>query len=70
MPFMHSESSIIHDVAVPLFTVNGSQSTLEFDIKHRDVFKAFGRYPHRNSILGRISTEAELELLIQTNSSF
>lgn len=39
MPFMHSESSIIHDLAVPLFTVSGSQPTVDFDIKHRMCLK-------------------------------
>ena len=70
MPFMHSESLIIHDVAVELYTQNGSQYSLEFELKHRDIIQKFGRYPHRNSILGRTSTQAELEFLTQANSSF
>jgi len=70
MPFMHSESLIIHDVAVELYTQNGSQYSLEFELKHRDIIEKFGRYPHRNSILGRTSTQAELEFLTQANSSF
>jgi uncharacterized protein (DUF924 family) len=70
MPFMHSESLMIHDAAVRLYTVNGSQYTLDFELKHRDIIQEFGRYPHRNSILGRTSTQAELEFLTQANSSF
>lgn len=70
MPFMHSESLIIHDIAVQLYTKNGSQNSLDFELKHRDIIQEFGRYPHRNSILGRLSTKAELEFLTQANSSF
>tara|TARA_R110000751_G_scaffold307921_1_gene435668 strand:+ start:35244 stop:35783 length:540 start_codon:yes stop_codon:yes gene_type:complete len=70
MPFMHSESLIIHDVAVELYTKNASQYSLDFELKHRDIIKKFGRYPHRNSILGRTSTQVELEFLTQANSSF
>jgi uncharacterized protein (DUF924 family) len=70
MPFMHSESLIIHDIAVQLYTKNGSQNSLDFELKHREIIQEFGRYPHRNSILGRISTHAELEFLTQANSSF
>jgi uncharacterized protein (DUF924 family) len=70
MPFMHSESLIIHDAAVKLYTDNGSQYSLDFEIKHRIIIAEFGRYPHRNSILGRTSTQVELEFLTQDNSSF
>jgi uncharacterized protein (DUF924 family) len=70
MPFMHSESLIIHDVAVELYTQNGSQYSLDFELKHRNIIQKFGRYPHRNTILGRTSSQAELEFLTQANSSF
>ena len=70
MPFMHSESLIIHDIAVQLYTKNGSQHSLDFELKHRDIIQKFARYPHRNAILGRTSTQAELEFLTQANSSF
>jgi uncharacterized protein (DUF924 family) len=70
MPFMHSESIIIHDIAVQLYTKNGVQASLDFELKHRDIIKKYGRYAHRNSILGRTSTQAELEFLTQANSSF
>ena len=66
MPYMHSESLIIHEVAVKLFEKAGS---LEFELKHKSIIEQFGRYPHRNDILGRISTEAELEFM-KTNSGF
>jgi uncharacterized protein (DUF924 family) len=67
---LNSESLIIHDVAVQLYTKNGAQTSLDFELKHRDIIKKFGCYPHRNSILGRTSTESEIEFLNQANSSF
>lgn len=70
MPFMHSESLAIHEVAVALFRNNGIESNFEFEIKHKDIIKKFGRYPHRNSILGRQSTKAEMEFLKQPGSRF
>ncbi len=70
MPFMHSESLNIHDVAVELYQANGIASNLEFEIKHRDIIEKFGRYPHRNNILGRDSSAEELAFLQQPGSSF
>lgn len=70
MPFMHSESAVIHEVAVQLFTQNGSQSNLDFELKHQAIIQQFGRYPHRNDILGRESTIQEREFLTQPGSSF
>ena len=70
MPFMHSESLIIHEIAMDLYQMNGIQSNLDFEIKHKDIIKRFGRYPHRNKILGRASTKAEIEFLKQPGSGF
>ncbi len=70
MPFMHSESLKIHDVAITLFEGNGIQYNLDFEILHRDIIAKFGRYPHRNSILQRQSTAEEIVFLTQPNSSF
>ena len=70
MPFMHSESLKIHDKALDLFKENCPESNFNFEVKHRDIIKQFGRYPHRNSILGRSSTEEELAFLKQPGSSF
>ena len=70
MPYMHSESLLIHDVAVQLFTKNGVQSSLDFEFKHRRIIERFGRYPHRNDILGRKSSPQELEFLSQPGSGF
>ena len=70
MPYMHSESLKIHDIALTLFKENGIQANVDFEIKHRDIIEKFGRYPHRNKILNRQSTEAELAFLKQPGSSF
>jgi len=70
LPFMHSESLKIHEVAVGLYQRNGLQSSFEFELKHKSIIERFGRYPHRNSILGRESSAAELEFLTQPGSSF
>jgi uncharacterized protein (DUF924 family) len=43
MPFMHSESLIIDDVTVELYTNNGSQYSLYFEMKHRNIIEKFGR---------------------------
>lgn len=70
MPYMHSESLKIHEIAVDLFQRNGIKGNLDFEIKHKSIIERFGRYPHRNSILGRTSTEDEVEFLKQPGSGF
>jgi len=70
MPFMHSESLKIHEVAVDLFRKNGIQSNLDFEFSHKKIIEQFGRYPHRNKVLGRVSTKEEIEFLSQPGSSF
>ena len=49
---------------------NGIQSNLTFEVKHKEIIEKFGRYPHRNEILGRISTEEEIEFLKQEVGGF
>jgi uncharacterized protein (DUF924 family) len=70
LPFMHSESIKIHEIAEDLYRQLGNQSNLEWEIKHKKIIEKFGRYPHRNEALGRISTKEELAFLKQPNSSF
>lgn len=70
MPYMHSESLKIHEEAVKLFSAPGLEFSLDFEIKHRDIIARFGRYPHRNTVLGRSSTPQELDFLSGPNSSF
>jgi uncharacterized protein (DUF924 family) len=70
MPLMHSESIEVHDVALDLFARKCSQDKLKFEIRHRDIIQRFHRYPYRNEILGRESTEDELRFLKEPGSSF
>ncbi|WP_409526485.1 DUF924 family protein [Nitrincola sp. MINF-07-Sa-05] len=70
MPFMHSESRQIHERAVELFSEPGLENNLKFELAHKDIIDRFDRYPHRNQILGRVSTAEEIEFLKQPGSSF
>ena len=70
MPFMHSESKIIHEIALKLFTDLGDASNLKYELEHKKIIDRFGRYPHRNEILGRASTPDEIEFLKQPGSGF
>ena len=70
MPYMHSESLADHQAALPLFEQFCSESTLDFERRHAAIIKRFGRYPHRNAILGRESTAEEIAFLNQPGSSF
>lgn len=69
MPFMHSESPLIHEIAMKLFDVPGMEENYKFEILHKEIIDRFGRYPHRNAILGRVSTPEELEFL-KTHKGF
>tara|TARA_B110000211_G_scaffold75590_1_gene88445 strand:+ start:2781 stop:3317 length:537 start_codon:yes stop_codon:yes gene_type:complete len=70
MPFMHSESVAIHKEAVSLYEAYGNEGNLTFELRHKAIIDRFGRYPHRNEILGRDSTAEEVEFLSQPGSSF
>lgn len=70
MPYMHSESKMIQQQSVALFRNNGVENNIDFAIQHKKIIDRFGRYPHRNSILGRPSTVEEIEFLTQPGSSF
>jgi uncharacterized protein (DUF924 family) len=70
LPFMHSESLAIHDIAVDLFERNAIANNLDFELRHKHIIERFGRYPHRNAVLGRASTAAEIEFLREPGSSF
>lgn len=67
---MHSESLDVHDKALTLFEKLGIESSLKFEHAHRDIIVRFGRYPHRNKILVRESTQEEIEFLKTPGSSF
>jgi uncharacterized protein (DUF924 family) len=70
MPYMHSESSAIHAQAVLLFSQPGLESNLDFALRHQAIITCFGRYPHRNVILGRPSSTEELVFLNEPGSAF
>lgn len=70
MPYMHSESSQIHLIAEELFRQEGLESSLGWELKHKAIIEKFGRYPHRNEILGRDSTPEEIAFLKKPGSSF
>ena len=70
MPYMHSESRVVHVQAEALFSEFAPADNYEFELKHKAIVDRFGRYPHRNAILGRASTEEEREFLKQPGSGF
>jgi uncharacterized protein (DUF924 family) len=70
MPFMHSESRVIHAEAERLFAAAGLEDNLRSQRQHRAIIERFGRYPHRNAVLGRVSTDEEREFLQGPGSSF
>ena len=70
MPYMHSESARIHEQAVALFSQPGMEGNLDFELRHKAIIDRFGRYPHRNAVLGRTSTPQELAFLNEPGSSF
>jgi len=70
MPYMHSESALIHAQAALLFSQPGMEDSLRFEQRHQAIIERFGRYPHRNAILGRASTPEELAFLNEPGSAF
>ena len=74
MPFEHSESMPDQEQSVALFerlaSDTGLHETVDWAKRHADVVRRFGRFPHRNAILGRESTAAEIEFLHQPGSRF
>lgn len=70
MPYMHSESKAMHEIAEKLFSQPGLESNLDYELKHKKIIDRFGKFPHRNKILGRESSMAEIEFLKEPDSSF
>lgn len=70
MPFMHSEQLADQERSMELFGAFAAPSQLKFAEQHRDIVKRFGRFPHRNELLGRASTPEEIAFLAQPGSSF
>lgn len=70
MPFMHSESLVIHEFALEYFKKEGLEEALKYEKAHQNILVRFGRYPHRNEIVGRKSTPEEIGFLKEPGSSF
>jgi len=75
LPFEHAEDLAMQDEAVRLFErlasrEAGFETMLDYAVRHRVVIERFGRFPHRNAILGRVSTPEEAAFLEQPGSSF
>jgi len=70
MPYMHSESALVHTQAVALFTQLGNQDNLNFELRHKAIIDRYGRCPHRNAILGYSSSAEGQAFLRNPGSSF
>ncbi|TCM58734.1 uncharacterized protein (DUF924 family) [Rhizobium sp. PP-F2F-G48] len=70
LPFEHSEAMPDQDLAVQLFTALGDPVLLDFAVRHREIVARFGRFPHRNAILGRLPSPQEEAFLLQPGSRF
>jgi uncharacterized protein (DUF924 family) len=70
MPYMHSESTAIQNASLRLYESLGLADNYRFALRHEQIIKEFGRYPHRNALLGRESTAAELAFLKTAGSAF
>jgi len=77
MPLMHSESLQRQEQSIAQFTAldarapdSGFAANVDFALRHKRIIERFGRYPHRNAILGRTLTAEELEFLKEPGSSF
>jgi uncharacterized protein (DUF924 family) len=70
LPFEHSERLEDQDLSVELFMQLGDAHYLDYAERHRQVIREFDRFPHRNALLGRASTAAELEYLSRPGAGF
>ena len=70
MPLMHSETLAIQELSLPLFIKYTNDKTYDFAKRHYEIINNFGRFPHRNAILGRKSTQEEIIFLKKPGSSF
>ena len=70
MPLMHAEDLAVQEAALPLFERFSDPRTADFARRHRDVIARFGRFPHRNAVLGRVSSAEEMAFLQTPGSRF
>ena len=67
LPLQHSESLSDQELGCALFEAFNDEETMKHAVEHRDVIARFGRFPHRNAVLGRTCTDEELEYLKNAN---
>ena len=70
LPLMHSENLKVQEMSLPLFRAHTSEKVYQYALKHKNIIARFGRFPHRNAILGRTSTKSEIQFLKSPGSSF
>ena len=70
LPFEHRENADAQTRSVELISALGDPELTKYALAHKDIIDRFGRFPHRNAILGRTSTAEELDLLKSPGSSF
>ncbi len=70
LPLEHSEDLADQERSVELFKIHGSESGYDYAIRHLEIVARFGRFPHRNAVLGRENTEEEAEFLTKPGSGF
>lgn len=70
LPFEHSEDLADQDRAVALFTELSNENYLNYAVAHRDIIQRFGRFPHRNAVLGRENTPEEDKYLAEPGAGF
>ena len=70
IPLMHSESLQLQEMSLPLFRAHTSDKVYAYALKHKNIIAKFGRFPHRNAILGRTSTKSEIQFLRSPGTSF
>lgn len=70
MPFEHAEDLSEQERSVVLFAALGDEEFSDYARRHRDVIARYGRFPHRNALMGRPSTEAELQYLAKPGAGF
>ncbi|MDM9628571.1 DUF924 family protein [Rhizobium sp. S152] len=70
MPFEHAEDILEQDRSVALFTALGDEEYIDYARRHYEVIATYERFPHRNRLIGRQSTAAELEYLAKPGAGF
>ena len=70
LPFQHSEDPAEQQRSLELFATLENDRDLSYAVRHKEIIDRFGRFPHRNEALGRVSTSEEIEFLKQPGSRF